>query len=45
MHGNVLINMWHSYSRGKNDIMTLSMLAFLNDATTQKRVFQAQITR
>ena len=39
MHGNVLINMWHNYSRGKNVIMTSSMLAFSDDATTQKRVF------
>ena len=39
LHGNVLINMWHNYSRGKNVIMTSSMLAFSDDATTQKRVF------
>ena len=36
---NVLINMWHDYSRGKNVIMTSSTLAFLDDATTQKHVF------
>ena len=28
--------MWHIYSRGKNVIMTLSILAFSDDATTQK---------
>ena len=40
MHGNVLINMWHNYSRGKNVIMTSSILAFSDDATTQKNVFK-----
>ena len=40
MHGNVLINMWHNYSRGKNVIMTSSILAFSDDATTQKHVFK-----
>ena len=39
MHGNALINMRHNYSRGKNVIMTSLMLAFSDDATTQKRVF------
>ena len=40
MHENVLINMWHNYSRGKNVIMTSSILAFSDDATTQKHVFK-----
>ena len=31
--------MLHNYSRGKNVIMTASMLEFSDDATTQKRVF------
>ena len=39
MHGNVLINMWYNYSRGKNVIMTSSILAFSDDATTRKHVF------
>ena len=39
VYGNVLINMWHSYSRGKNVIMKSSILAFSDDATTQKRIF------
>ena len=37
---NVLINKWHNYSRGKNVIMTSSILAFSDDATTQKHVFK-----
>ena len=28
MYENVLINMWHNYSRGKNVIMTSSLLGF-----------------
>ena len=32
--------MWNNYSRGKNVIITSSMLAFSDDATTQKRVFK-----
>ena len=32
--------MWHNYSRGKNVIMTSSILAFSDDATTQKHVFK-----
>ena len=40
LHGNVLINMWHNYSRGENVIMTSSILAFSDDANTQKHVFQ-----
>ena len=40
LHGNVLINMLHKYSRGKNVIMTSSILAFSDNAITQKRVFQ-----
>ena len=39
MHGNVLINMWYNYSRGKNVTMTSSILAFSDDATTRKQVF------
>ena len=41
LHGNVLINMWHNYSRGENVIliMTSSILAFSDDANTQKYVF------
>ena len=39
MHGKVLINMWHNYSRGKDVIMTSSILAFSDDATTRKHVF------
>ena len=39
LHGNVLINMWHNYSRGKNVIMTSSILVFSDDANTQKHVF------
>ena len=31
--------MWHNYSRGKKFIMTSSILAFSDDATTQKHVF------
>ena len=37
MHGNVLINMLHNYSRGKK---TSLLLAFSDDATTQKRLFK-----
>ena len=40
MHGNVLINKWHNYSRGKNVIMTSSILAFSDDATTQNACFR-----
>ena len=40
LHWNVLINMWHNYSRGENVIMTSSILAFSDDANTQKHVFQ-----
>ena len=39
LHENVLINMWHNYSRDENVIMTSSILAFLDDANTQKHVF------
>ena len=45
LHGNVLINMWHNYSRGKNVIMTSSILAFSDDATTQKHVFKVAFFR
>ena len=31
--------MWHNYLRGKNVIMTSSILAFSDDATTRKHVF------
>ena len=37
-NGNVLIKMWHNFSHCKNLIMTSSMLAFSDDATTQKRI-------
>ena len=42
----MLINVWHNYSRNKNvkvvesKDLTSSMLAFSDDATTQKRVFK-----
>ena len=41
LHGNVVINknMWHYYSNGENVIMTSSILAFSDDANTQKHVF------
>ena len=35
LYENVLINIWHNYSRGKNVIMTSSILAFSDDATTR----------
>ena len=35
--------MWHNYSRRKNVIMTSPMLAFSDDATTQKRVFKVNL--
>ena len=35
----MLINMWHDYSRGEKVIMTSSILAFSDDANTQKHVF------
>ena len=38
LHLNVLINMWHNYSRCENVIMT-SSIAFSDDANTQKHVF------
>ena len=41
----MLINMWHNYSRGKNVIMTSSILAFSDDATTQKHVFKVAFFR
>ena len=31
--------MWHNYSRGENVIMAASILAFSDDANTQKHVF------
>ena len=37
--------MWHNYSRGKNVIMTSSILAFSDDATTQKHVFKVAFFR
>ena len=38
----MLINIRHNYSRGKNVIMMSSILAFSDDATTQKRVFKVE---
>ena len=37
--------MWHNYLRGKNVIMTSSILAFLDDATTQKHVIKVDFFR
>ena len=34
--------MWHNYSRGENVNMTSSILAFPDDANTQKHVFKVE---
>ena len=39
MHKNVLINMLHNYSRGKNVIMTSSILAQLHENTCFTLIF------
>ena len=36
----MLINIWHNYSRGENVIITLSILAFSDDANTQNTCFR-----
>ena len=38
LHENVLINMWNNYLRGKNCIMTSSILAFSDDGLHKTRV-------